>query len=33
MTKAMKKVALRPQRDEGSKWFYELSDKGKISLL
>nr|XP_058946108.1 uncharacterized protein LOC131774109 [Pocillopora verrucosa] len=29
VTKAMKKVALRPQRDEGSKWFFELSDKGK----
>ena len=33
MTKAIKKVASGPQRDEGSKWFFELSDKGKISFL
>ena len=33
LTKAMKKVASGPQRDKGSKWFFELSDKGKISLL
>nr|XP_058940551.1 uncharacterized protein LOC131768864 [Pocillopora verrucosa] len=29
VTKAMKKVASGPQRDEGSKWFFELSDKVK----
>ena len=28
ITKAMKKVASGPQRDEGTKWFSELSDKG-----
>lgn len=28
MTKAIKKVASGPQRDEGTKWFHELSDKG-----
>ena len=33
VTKAMKEVASGAQRDEGSKWFFELLDKGKISLL
>ena len=33
VTKAMKEVASGAQRDEGSKWFFELFDKGKISLL
>lgn len=28
VTKAIKKVASGPQRDEGTKWFHELSDKG-----
>ena len=26
----MKKVASGPQRDEGTKWFSELSDKGLL---
>ena len=33
VTEAMKEVASGAQRDEGSKWFFELFDKGKISLL
>ena len=32
ITKAIKKVASGPQRDEGSKWFFELSDKG-VSII
>ncbi|CAH3152936.1 hypothetical protein pdam_00024158, partial [Pocillopora damicornis] len=33
VTKAIKKVASGPQRDEGSKWFFELSDKDKMNTM
>ena len=33
ITKAMKKVASGPQRDEGTKWFSELSDKGLLRTV